>query len=185
MKLSSLTYWKNNPRKISEENLSKLKKSIERDPDFLAKRPILVNHTQEEDPKTKEIKDVYTVYWGNQRLKALLDLWYEEIDDSRVSIDEDLSNEVMERRSFVDNTEFGEYDTEILKDNFTLEELQDLELPYGEIPLYIYDEPEDEEEEEEEKPTKVKVIVYCDDLAEAEMVKQDIEWLWHKAVVKW
>jgi hypothetical protein len=66
MKLSTLTYWKDNPRKITEENLLKLKNSIERDPDFLAKRPMLVNHTWIEivnkETKKLEKKDIYTIY---------------------------------------------------------------------------------------------------------------------------
>lgn len=59
MLISELSFWEKNPRKISKENLDKLKRSIQEDPEFLVLRKILVNQT----------KDKKTVYAGNQRLR--------------------------------------------------------------------------------------------------------------------
>jgi hypothetical protein len=47
MKISDLKFWEINPRKISDVNLEKLKRSLKDDPDFLSLRKILVNETKD------------------------------------------------------------------------------------------------------------------------------------------
>ena len=41
--LTGLKLLENNPRKISDEAMSRLKRSIERDPEFMEKRPIVTD----------------------------------------------------------------------------------------------------------------------------------------------
>ena len=147
MKSSLLSFRDKNPRSITEENLEKLKESLNKDPEFLEKRKMLVNHTKVEEvdkqTKKKTIKDVYTVYAWNQRLKGLLALWFAEIPDNWIDIDEDLSDEIMEERAIKDNIEYGEWDYVQLKNNFTLEQIEQMNLPTQEIDLSVYDEEEE------------------------------------------
>ena len=106
MDINKLQFRDKNPRKISDENLKKLKKSIKDDETFLTKRKILINH----------IDWKYIVYCWNQRVGALKELWYKEIPDEWIDIDENLSKELMEKRAFKDNVEYWEWDYDILND---------------------------------------------------------------------
>ena len=47
MKTNILLFWDKNPRSISDTNLEKLKASLQKDPEFLERRTILVNHTND------------------------------------------------------------------------------------------------------------------------------------------
>lgn len=58
----------NNPRKITEEELSKLKKSIKNAPEFLSARPIIVN-------------EAFEILGGNMRYRALCALRDEKVFD--------------------------------------------------------------------------------------------------------
>jgi len=118
MDISKLQFRDKNPRLIKAENLEKLKKSIQDDPEFLAKRKILVNDT----------KDGKIVYAGNQRLRSLLALGYTEVPDEWIDIEKNIPLKLMEKRAFKDNVEYGEYDHDKLKD-FDLEFLKELDLP--------------------------------------------------------
>ena len=124
MDISKLQFRDKNPRLIKAENLEKLKKSIQDDPEFLAKRKILVNDT----------KDGNIVYAGNQRLRSLLALGYTEVPDEWIDIEKNIPLKLMEKRAFKDNVEYGEYDHDKLKD-FDLEFLNELDLPEGEFSI--------------------------------------------------
>lgn len=130
IKLSELTPYKKNPREISEVNMSKLMDSIKTDPEFLAKRKILVNKTEEGN----------IIYGGNQRYQALVNLWYNEIPDEWVDFEEDIDKELMEARMMKDNTEYGEYDVEVLLEHFDKDWVESLELPDYEFPMHIWEE---------------------------------------------
>ena len=123
----TLKFREKNPRKITDSNLEKLKKSLKEDPDFLEERPICINQT----------KEWMIVYAWNQRLRGLIALWYEEIPESRVKIRKNLSVARMEKRAFIDNSEFGEYDYYILESNFDSDYLKSLaeDLPDWELKL--------------------------------------------------
>ena len=168
MKLSTLTYWKKNPRSISDENLEKLKSSLQKDPWFLEKRPILVNHIDGE----------YVVYAWNMRLKWLLALWYDEVKENWVSIDKDLSEEIMEERAIKDNTEYGSRSNDLLVENFTKEQIESMDLPVDEIDLEIFDvEPDVDEEIQDSIPQPKK---------EAKVVELwDIFQLWDHRIMCW
>jgi len=132
MKVSILKLLEKNPRKILDEDLEKLKHSLKDDPDFLVERKILVNDT----------KDWFIVYWGNQRLKALIALWYDEIPDEWVSIKK-ITKKVMKKRIIIDNTEYWQNDDDILREEYTKDELEWYDLPEDEIDIdSIFDEKE-------------------------------------------
>ncbi len=116
IQLSELTLLENNPRQISDENFDRLKKSLSRDPKFLELRPILVYVEGEK----------LIIYAGNQRFKAAQELGWEEIP---VIIDEKAELETIRQRILLDNVEFGEWDKDILINNWDIGELYDLDLP--------------------------------------------------------
>ena len=71
MNISDIKANPRNPRKIADADLDKLKKSIERDPEFMRLRPIVVDENN-------------MVLGGNQRLKAITALGYSDIPDEWV-----------------------------------------------------------------------------------------------------
>ena len=99
-----------NPRKITKEQMQKCMNSLSKDPDFLQHRPILVNKTQGN----------HIVYAGNQRVLAAKKLGWKQI---LCSIDFDLPEEEMKRRVVLDNQHFGEFDFDMLANEFDVEML--------------------------------------------------------------
>ncbi len=120
IKTSGLKFNKNNPRAIKGEKLDKLKSSIQDFSKMMALRPIVVDETN-------------TVLGGNMRLKAIKALGLKEIPDEWVKKVDNLTEE--EKRRFIveDNVSFGDWDFELLSENWDLEELEewglDLVLP--------------------------------------------------------
>lgn len=166
MDISNLQFWDKNPRLIKAENLEKLKKSIQDDPEFLAKRKILVNDT----------KDWMIVYAGNQRLRSLLALGYTEVPDEWIDVEKNIPIKLMEKRAFKDNVEYGEYDHDKLKD-FDLEFLKELDLPEWELDLSELNDIELDEEKEDSTPEPAKV---------AKLIEiGDIIQLWPHRIMCW
>ena len=123
--IKRLTLLENNPRKISKEQMNKLIVSLETDPDFLLARPILVNKTYKMIPIDGNIRDlrteaILTVYAGNQRVQAAKKLKWKSIP---CIIEENLKDEVMNRRVILDNKSFGEFDYDILANEFEIDML--------------------------------------------------------------
>ena len=109
--LNELTLLETNPRQISKENFQKLKDSIQKDKEFLNSRPILC---YPEDGKL-------IIYAGNQRYRACQELKMTEIP---VIIDPNATAETIKNRVILDNIEFGNWDFDVLANNWELEELQ-------------------------------------------------------------
>lgn len=124
--ISKLKLLDNNPRTISKEQMQKLCKSIQDDPEFLNARPILVNKTTEHHEGPSEslssTKDVYTVYAGNQRVRAAKKLKMKEIP---CIVEFDIPEEILKKRTVLDNSSFGEWNFEILANEFDVEMLLD------------------------------------------------------------
>ncbi len=114
MKVSQLKLNKKNPRKISPQQMEKLKASIEKFPKMMSLRPIVY------DPDTME------VLGGNQRLLAIRDLGMKEIPDDWAKSADELTE--AERREFIirDNIQAGDWDFEILEAEFNDFALQEM-----------------------------------------------------------
>lgn len=108
--IKSLKLLERNPRKITGDQMAKLERSLEKDPEFLWNRPCLVN----------KIGDDLIVYAGNQRVRAAKKLKWTEIP---CIIDENLSEEVIKDRIIKDNKQFGTFDFDILGDDYEVPEL--------------------------------------------------------------
>lgn len=120
LKTSDLTLLEKNPRKISKEQMQKLCKSIEEDPDFFINRPCLVN----------DKNGVKTVYAGNQRVRAARRL---KIKSVPCIVDNDLSDDIMKQRIIKDNKTYGEFDFEILVNDYEINELLSAGFEYKDL----------------------------------------------------
>lgn len=96
-----------NPRLIKNIKFKKLVASIEELPSMLKLRPIVVD-------------DNYTILGGNMRYKACIEAGLKEIP---IIVASDLSEE--DKKAFIikDNVSFGEWDWEVLGNEYTFEEL--------------------------------------------------------------
>lgn len=132
MKVSQLKLNKKNPRKISSQQMEKLKASIEKFPKMMSLRPIVY------DPDTME------VLGGNQRLLAIRDLGMKEIPDDWVKSADELTEK--EKREFIirDNIQAGDWDFEILEAEFSdfLNSIEEMGLDLPEIMSQDIDEKE-------------------------------------------
>lgn len=116
MRISALKNNPKNPRKISAEALQKLCESIERDPQFMVLRPIVIDADG-------------IVLGGNQRLKACKKLGMKELPENWVVQADDLSEEQKKRFILVDNAPDGMagiWDFEALQVQWDLPELESL-----------------------------------------------------------
>lgn len=136
IKISNLTLLEKNPRTITKEAMDKLVKSLKDDPEFFDKRPCLVNQT----------KDSMIVYAGNQRIRAAKKLKWDSVP---CIIDKDLDEEIMKDRIIKDNKTYGEFDFEMLANEFDIEKLLDAGFSPEELHIDIEDLGSTEEEENE------------------------------------
>ena len=97
-----------NPRKISNKKLSELVKSIKEFPEMLKIRPLVVD------------KDM-VVLGGNMRLKALKRLEYKKVPIVMV---DDLTEEQKKEFIIKDNVSFGEWDWDIMVDDWAVPDLE-------------------------------------------------------------
>ena len=119
---------KGNPRFIRDEKFTKLVKSLREFPDMAKLRPIIVNAEM-------------VVLGGNMRLKAMQELKWETVP---VIVAENLTRQQQAEFVIKDNVGFGEWDWEMLANQWDADLLTDwgLDIPHfdGELPE---DNPED------------------------------------------
>lgn len=125
VKLSSLRINPNNPRFIKDDRFKKLVKSIEEFPKMMSLRPIIVDAGG-------------MILGGNMRFKALQELKYKEAPDEWIKRADSLTDEEKQRFIIEDNVPFGEWDFDILANEWDADKLVEwgLELPggAGEVP---------------------------------------------------
>ena len=110
VKISDLKEYDKNPRKIKQEQLDKLTPHINEDGYH---QRIIVNTD-------------YTIIGGHQRKKALLQAGYKPSDVIEVLMPErTLQQQELDRINVRDNLDFGEFDFDILQEQFNLEELEE------------------------------------------------------------
>ena len=112
IKLSTIKPNPSNPRVIKDDKFHKLVNSIKEFPKMLELRPMVVSEDN-------------VLLGGNMRLKALQHLKYEEIPDTWVKQASELTEE--EQRQFIikDNVGFGEWDWEMLANEWNSDELSE------------------------------------------------------------
>jgi len=112
MKISELKPNKDNPRFIKEDKVDKLVKSIKDFPKMMELRPIIIDNDN-------------IILGGNMRFKALLELGYKELPDNWIKRADKLTD--AEKKQFIikDNVGFGEWDYDILANEWEQEELEE------------------------------------------------------------
>ena len=160
VKLSSIIENPTNPRFIRDDKFEKLKKSIEEFPRMLELRPIVVN-------------DDMVIVGGNMRYKALQDLGYTKIPENWLKKASDFTPEELRKFIILDNSGFGEWDYDLLKQQYEVVELEAWGIT---VPHYEPVNPDDffNNHEEEEKPHTKKIVLEYEE-EEYEKVIQAIE----------
>lgn len=162
-----------NPRQIDKTDYERLLKSLKEDPDFLVHKPLHVY----------EHNDQYVVLGGNQRLRALKELGYKDVP---VTVYEpETPVEVLKRRIIIDNSTFGDYDMEMLGNEWSDEPLTDWGVDLPEDWLEQEGETEEDEAPEvsDEPPVSKLGEVYqlgrhrvmCGDSTDADVVTELVE----------
>ncbi len=115
VKINSVKSNPNNPRLIKDEKFKKLVKSIREFPQMLELRPIVVDENN-------------IVLGGNMRLKACIEVGLKEVYIVKA---EDLTEQQKNEFIVKDNVGFGEWDWDILANEWDAEQLTDwgLDLP--------------------------------------------------------
>lgn len=139
-KISEVKLNPNNPRLIKDEKFKKLCQSLKDFPEMLNIRPIVVN------------KDMI-ILGGNMRYKAAKEIGLKEIPVTIADLTEDQQREFLIK----DNTSGGEWDWEVLSNEWDSEELEawGLDIPSFEVenePVY-----EDLINEDKNKPATMKI----------------------------
>ena len=152
VKITDIKTNPNNPRIIKDEKYKKLLKSIQEFPDMLNKRPIVA--FTDKDGK-------YVVLGGNMRLKALKELKYKEVP---IIVADEWTEEQKHEFLIKDNVGFGEWDWDMLANEWDTEKLEDwgLDLP---VDLSVAEELE-AEEDDYEIPEEIKTDIVLGDLFE-------------------
>ena len=136
----------NNPRTIKDDKFFKLVQSLKDLPEMAKVRPVVVNQDM-------------VVLGGNMRLKAMKEAGWKEAPVEIVDWDED------KQRQFIikDNVGFGEWDWEMLANEWDAEQLDDWGL---DIPAF--DDPKELEAKEDdyEMPDQITTDIVLGDLFE-------------------
>lgn len=136
----------NNPRVIKDDKFKKLVKSIQEFPQMLNIRPIVVN-------------DDMIVLGGNMRLKACKEAGIKEIPIIKAS---ELTEE--QQREFIikDNVGFGEWDWEMIANEWDAEQLTDWGMDIPDFKPIVAEA----EEDDFEVPDEIKTDIILGDLFE-------------------
>jgi len=163
VKISKVKGNPNNPRIIKNDKFKKLVKSIQEFPEMLKLRPIVVDEDM-------------MVLGGNMRLKASKDAGLKEV---WIEVAEGLTEEQKKEFIVKDNVGFGEWDWDILANEWDNVKLEDwgLELRIDDV---IDNLEEDEEIELPQsvqlEPPKEYVIIICEpNSVEWEELKMDLK----------
>ena len=151
-KLSEIKPNPNNPRLIKDDKFKKLCQSIKDFPEMLELRPIVVN------------KDMI-ILGGNMRYKAAKEIGLKEIPVTIADLTEDQQREFLIK----DNTSGGEWDWEVLANEWNSEELEAWGL---DVPSFGTDEVLEKEQKDLSGDLKetFDVIISCNDETHQEQV---------------
>jgi len=131
IRLSDLKLNEANPRVIKDDKFKKLVESIKSFPQMMELRPIVVD-------------EMNVIQGGNMRYRALVELGYKEVPESWVKQGKELTQEQWREFVIKDNVGFGEWDFDMLANDWDAEELQEWGL---DIPEMYQPEPEVQEDD--------------------------------------
>jgi hypothetical protein len=145
-----------NPRLIKDDKFKKLVKSIKDFPEMESVRPIVVN------------KDM-VILGGNMRYKAMIECGYKEVNVEVVDWSEEKQNEFIIK----DNVGFGEWEWEMVANEWDMKQLEDwgLNLPILNSSVNL-DDFFEESKEDDKLPTGKIILEYT--IEECDKVKSEL-----------
>lgn len=144
VKISSIIPNKDNPRIIKDEKFNKLVKSLKEFPEMATVRPIVVN---------KEM----VVLGGNMRLKAMIEAGWKEAPVQVVDWPEEKQREFIIK----DNVGFGEWDWDMIANEWDTEQVQEWGLDIPDFALK-----QEAEDDDYEIPDEVQTDIVEGDIFE-------------------
>ena len=150
MKLTDIKPNPDNPRVIRDEKFKRLCKSIQEFPKMMQLRPIVVDSEN-------------VVLGGNMRLKALQSLGFKNVPDSWVKRADDLTEEEKKRFIITDNAGFGEWDWDILANEWDANELAQWGL---DVPVWDDEKQEAQEDDFDVPEGGIETDIVLGDLFE-------------------
>jgi DNA modification methylase len=147
VKISDVKTNPKNPRLIKDDKFKKLVKSIQEFPQMLELRPIVVDENN-------------IVLGGNMRLKACIEVGLKEVFIVKAN---DLTEQQKDEFIVKDNVGFGEWDWDILANEWDTEKLQDWGL---DLPIDLSVEELEAEEDDYEIPNEINTDIVLGDLFE-------------------
>jgi DNA modification methylase len=146
-KLNEIKPNKDNPRILRDEKFKKLKQSIQNFPEMLELREVVVDENM-------------IILGGNMRYRALQDLG---IKEAQIKIVEGLSEEQKKEFIIKDNVGFGDWDWDLLANEWDTTELEDWGL---DLPADIETEELEAQEDDYEQPDQITTDIVLGDLFE-------------------
>ena len=162
MKISDIKANPNNPRIIKDDKFKKLVESVKSFPEMLELRPIVVN------------KDMI-ILGGNMRFKACKEAWIKEIP---VIIADNLTEEQEREFLIKDNVSGGEWDWDILANEWDKEDLEEWGLDVQ------FDNKEEQKDISENIKEEYQILINCTNEVEQEEVFEKLEWYWLNVEIK-
>ena len=153
-KLTDIKSNPNNPRIIKDDKFKKLVASIKEFPQMLSLRPIVVN-------------DDMIVLGGNMRLKACKEAGLKEVSVIKAS---DLNEEQQKAFIIKDNVGYGEWDWDMLANEWDAEELVEWGL---DIPNFVI-EPDADELLGEDKNNPATMKITFESVEQLQQAENDI-----------
>lgn len=153
IKLSKLKPNPDNPRTIDKEKLNNLKESLKKYEQILSVKPLLIDSW--ENP---------LILGGNMRYRALIEMGFTEIDEKYIKSCEHLTDEEKRALIVIDNTNYGEFDYDLLSSFYDIDELElfGVDVPhFDEIELET-----DVKDDNYEMPNEIKTDIVLGDLIE-------------------
>lgn len=147
--IKGLKLLENNPRKITKDQFTKLRESIQKDPEYFSNRPCLIN----------QVGSTFTVYAGNQRVKAAKQLGWKTVP---CIIEKDLPEDVVNSRILKDNKTYGDFDFDILANLYEIDTLLEAGFTADELVGAVQDINVEEIEEKAKKEDSIKKCPHCD-----------------------
>ena len=147
VKINAIKTNPKNPRLIKDDKFKKLVKSIQEFPQMLELRPIVVDENN-------------IILGGNMRYKACIEAGLKEIFILKA---EDLTEQQKDEFIVKDNVGFGEWDWDILANEWDTDKLQDWGL---DLPLDVSVQELEAEEDNYEIPNEINTDIVLGDLFE-------------------
>lgn len=149
-----------NPRVLKDFKYEKLKKSIQEDPEMLSLREVIAYDNDGE----------LIVICGNMRLKALKELGIKEVPTKILASDTPI--EKLKAYLIKDNNSFGEWDTDMLANEWDAEQIIDWGV---DIPSFENLELEENQVDEDEPQNNNNLKVTFASVEQLQKAKNDIQ----------